>query len=240
MREMFLKMLDEIQKRLKANGVRSQIKLAFNRIKEPQCFGTSYAQFSSSNTTVTAVPTSSDLIRLLNNKHSFTKNLKQSYQKGISGRNGTCLYAQVDGMSFKVFFNNRSDRDVLIENGFSWDTESENENGLYIYHVTNTNGIAQRSYNIMTVASWSDDAVANPQWDPEIVINKTVDIIVRAAAWVDFCKANTERFFSFIPNRGKKRDRKVRSSKFGFGIRNVPEAKRTQRKVLSGGVSWLS
>jgi hypothetical protein len=201
MREMFLQMLKKIQERLKEKGIKSQLRLALCRVKEPTLPPTPSFQGTASIKSWH----STELLRLLENKHYITRHLKPSYQKGISGRNGTCLYAQVSGMSFKIFFNNKSEREILTENGFGWDSESENENGIYISHITNTNGIAQRSYNIMTVASWGDDTVANPNWDPEIVINKTVDIIIKAKEWTDFCKANTEKFFSYTPNRGKRR-----------------------------------
>ena len=193
MREIFLKMLKEIQGRLKEHGIRSQIKLAINRLKnEPACI-----QPTSGLSTHGGLAPSHGLINLLSRKYSSSSRLKPSYQLGISGRSGTCLYAQVNGISFKIFFSNNSDKDVLAENCLSRD--DEDNNGVHITYVTNINGIGQKSYNIMTVASWSDDAVSDPQWDPQIVINKTVNIIIKAKEWMNFCKASTERFYSYTP-----------------------------------------
>jgi hypothetical protein len=209
MREVLLGILTKTQERLKEKGIKSQIRLAMSRVKEPpvvvptvnSCFVPPHSRKSWH---------SSELVRLLESKQTISRRLKPSYQKGIGGRNGTCLYVQVYGMSFKVFCNNKSERQIQEENGFGWDTESdENGNGIYISHITNTNGIGQRSYNIMTIASWSDETVANPQWDPEFIINKIVNIIVKAKEWAEYCKENTERFFSYRPGMNRKRGKNV-------------------------------
>jgi hypothetical protein len=176
MRQVFLQILKDVQLKLKKEGVKSQIRLAVQK-----------RRLSSLQKKILTITGS-----------STTEGVSDDWTFGVAGFWGTCLFVDV-GLIFRVWCWSVDDEEINRLNHLEYRGISKNAYSVSIYQIDKVNNFRQKSDHQILVSSWSASDIVNPNWDPNVVVQKVFDVIMKGKEFIDFCKETGEGYHQYRP-----------------------------------------